>query len=106
MRKDVKAAKSKKDKGLNERVVVLMTAEQRAWIQSHSDATGVPVTAIFRRAIEQYRQGMTRKAARKAAPGVLRHSADLEPVASEPLRSIERSGPRQDAEDSLGKHGA
>ncbi len=42
----------------------------------------------------------------KPAAGVLRHSADLEPVASEPLRSIERSGPRQDAEDLLGKHGA
>jgi hypothetical protein len=64
MTKDAKAGKSKKDKGLHERVVVLMTAEQRAWIQSHSEDTSLPVTVILRRAIEQYRQSLAKKVAR------------------------------------------
>lgn len=45
-----------KNKGLQERVVVLMTKDQRGWLQGQSDSTGAPIGDIVRRAVDAYRQ--------------------------------------------------
>ena len=69
MARKVKSEKSKKDKGLQSRVVVLMTSDQQAWLQAQSEATGAPVGNIVRRAVEDYRERLTkRKAAKPARP--------------------------------------
>jgi hypothetical protein len=96
MSKVVKAEKSSRSKGLT-RIGVLVSIEQAKWLSARSEATHIPLTAIVRLAIDAYRQTVERKAARKPAPAV---------AASEPLASIERPGPHQDASEALAKHGA
>lgn len=59
-----KGVKTSKAKGLDVRIGYLTNADQRDWLQAHSEATGVPITAIIRRAVEAYRQGIARKAAK------------------------------------------
>jgi hypothetical protein len=56
-----KSEKSSRDKGLQERVVVLVDAEQREWLQAQSESTGAPIGAIIRRAIEAYRLQLKKK---------------------------------------------
>lgn len=62
--------KSSKYKGLDVRVGVLLSLEQRDWLRAQSDATGIPLTALVRRAIDAYRAGLERKAVKKAKPAV------------------------------------
>jgi hypothetical protein len=48
--------KSKKDKGLQVRVVFLTDEDQRDWLQRLSDSTGAPISHIVRQAVAEYRQ--------------------------------------------------
>ena len=45
-----------KDKGLDQRVTFMTTAEQRQWLIEQSALTGAPLGEIIRRAIESYRR--------------------------------------------------
>jgi hypothetical protein len=56
MARKVTSGKSKKDKGLHTRVVVLMSDDQQAWLQAQSESTGAPIANIVRRAVDEYRQ--------------------------------------------------
>lgn len=50
------AQKSKKDKGLHQRVVFLTDEDQQSWLQAQSESTGAPIANIVRRAVDEYRQ--------------------------------------------------
>ena len=67
MAKVYTSEKSKRYKGLDVRVGVLVSTEQRDWLQAQSASTGIPLTAIVRRAIDAYRQGLARKTAKRPA---------------------------------------
>jgi hypothetical protein len=58
MAKDEKVSRSK---GLDVRVGYLTTAEQRDWLQAHSTATGLPITVIIRRAVDEYRARVSKR---------------------------------------------
>jgi hypothetical protein len=62
MARQSKSDKSKKDKGLHERVVVLMNSEQHAWLQTQSERTGAPLAHIVRVAVQEYRNRLTKRA--------------------------------------------
>jgi Ribbon-helix-helix domain len=68
MARKVTSGKSKKDKGLHTRVVVLVSDDQQAWLQAQSEATGAPVSNIVRRAVEDYRERLTKRKAAKPKP--------------------------------------
>lgn len=57
----MKDIKSRQYKGLDRRVVVLLTEEQETWLQAHSTSSHISVAAIVRLALEEYRQRLTKK---------------------------------------------
>ena len=54
------AQKSKRDKGLHERIVFLTDRDQQSWLQAQSESTGAPIANIVRRAVEEYRQRLAK----------------------------------------------
>jgi hypothetical protein len=45
-----------RDKGLHERITILVSKTQREWLDKQVAATGAPLGEIIRRAIELYRK--------------------------------------------------
>ena len=60
MARKVTSGKSKKDKGLHERVVFLTDKDQYSWLQAQSESTGAPLAHIIRRAVDEYRHRLAK----------------------------------------------
>ena len=60
-----KKPKSTRDRGLQQRIVFLTDKDQEAWLHEQSRATRAPLGDILRRAVDAYRQGIERKAAKQ-----------------------------------------